>query len=98
MTREEMIALLDALLRDVTLAGVRNGREMPSVLDGLSDEEYVLLVKWLADPEGHPEPVVEVEPRPAPQVRPPVPIPDELEHEDEVPPRPYDVAGVTLFG
>lgn len=82
MTVDELVELVEALTDGMSVADLRAG-----LLDveglSMSDQQYVLLVRFLAGERP------QTSPPPAGRARAydPVPIPDELEHEDETPPR-----------
>lgn len=93
MTTDEVVRLLEALLEGVNLSELRNGPLEPLTFRP-DDEQYVLLVRFLAGerPQTSPPPAAfTTGPKPGHG-----PVPDWLEHEDEVPPRKFDMTGITL--
>lgn len=93
MTVDELIALTESLLAGQTVESIRSGDSQPQV----DDDQFVLLVRFLAGER----PAPAAAPVRTPQRYQPVPIPDHLEHEDEVGPVNLDdleeFQGVTLL-
>ena len=87
MNPDELVRLCEALIGDLDLAGARRGN---GVAKGLSDEDFILLMRFMSGdrPRPHLAAVTEIAPRP---------VAVELDDDDDDPPSGGDFNGITLF-